>query len=64
MHDSECISYCEIGSQAMKHLMIKRPLDVDRTEFFPQAETFAAMVKLEFVLMPGRTAPDGSQGCC
>ena len=39
--------------QAMKHLMIKRPLNTDRTAFFAQAETFAAMIKLEFVLVPG-----------
>ena len=37
----------------MKHLVLKRTLDVDRLEFFPQAETFAAMVKLEYVLTTG-----------
>jgi len=43
--------------QAMKHLMVKRPLSTQRTDFFPQAETFAAMIKLEYVLIPGTITP-------
>ena len=39
--------------QAMKHLMIKRPLDANRLEFFAHAEAFAALVQLDFVLVPG-----------
>ena len=39
--------------QAMKHLMLRRPLDANRMEFFAHAETFAALVQLDFVLVPG-----------
>ncbi len=42
-----------MGVQAMKHLMIKRPLDANRLEFFAHAEAFAALVQLDFVLVPG-----------
>lgn len=33
--------------------MLRRPLDANRMEFFAHAETFAALVQLDFVLVPG-----------
>ena len=39
----------------LKHLTIKRSMDVDRYDFFAHAEAFAAMVQLEFVSIPGTT---------
>lgn len=53
----------QIFLQTMKHLMIKRPLDVDRLEFFSQAETFAAMVKLSYVLVEGKPGKN-HRSCC
>ena len=48
----------KIYVQAMKHLMIRRPLDANRMEFFAHAEAFAALVQLDFVLVPGINLPD------
>lgn len=39
--------------RVLKHLTAKRPVAVDRTEFFAHAEAFAALVQLEFVSIPG-----------
>ena len=39
--------------QVLRHLMIKRPVTADRTEFFAHAEAFAAMSQLKFVLIEG-----------
>ena len=47
--------------QAMHHLMVKRPLDIDRREVFSQAEAFAAMVSLEYVLTSGIYVIQSSQ---
>ena len=53
LHDRSKKHSIDLTVQAMKHLTIRRPLTANRLDFFPQAETFAAMVKLEFVLIPG-----------
>ena len=39
--------------RVLKHLTLKRPVAVDRTEFFAHAEAFAALVQLECVSIPG-----------
>jgi len=43
----------EIIPVVLKCLTLKRPLDCDRREFLSYAEAFAALVKLEFVSIPG-----------
>jgi len=40
-------------SNILQFLAIARPLDCDRMEFFIYAEAFAALVKLEIVLVTG-----------
>ena len=37
--------------QVLKHLTVKRAVNVDRAEFYVQAEAFAAMVSLGIVAM-------------
>lgn len=39
----------ELIKMVLKHLTAKRAVDCDRLEFFAYAETFAALVKVEFV---------------
>lgn len=39
--------------QVIAHLTLKRPLDVDRTQFFSQAEAFAMLCKLDYVTIDG-----------
>jgi hypothetical protein len=40
--------------QVLKHLTAKRPVSVDRAEFYVSAEAFASMVALEIVAIEVR----------
>eukprot|EP00245_Coleochaete_scutata_P012341 TRINITY_DN4766_c0_g1_i3.p1 TRINITY_DN4766_c0_g1~~TRINITY_DN4766_c0_g1_i3.p1 ORF type:complete len:567 (+),score=75.98 TRINITY_DN4766_c0_g1_i3:122-1822(+) len=39
--------------QVLKHLTVRRTIDIDRMDFFAQAEAFASFVNLEFVSITG-----------
>lgn len=43
-------------TQVLQHLTKKRPVGVDRTQFFVHAEAFAVLVNIEFVSVDGALA--------
>ena len=49
--------------QVLQHLTKKRPVSVDRTQFFAHAEAFAVLVKIDFVSVDGVCSVRGWWWC-